>query len=408
MKLPYPALRLLCVNDVYKPSQFSKLKTIINKSTNNSQTGITTTSILPDTQYENFDESKHQSKQMVTKLVMNGDFLGGSAFAAAQRGESIIDILNHLNVDYFTMGNHEFDYGAERVCELMKLSNFKWLGSNVRHTIDKKLFCGTYDTDTFEVPLHDFGNTSKALYNGIENGNSNGNGEHHNWSTTSNGNGEISNKKVKDSVLVGVFGLCTQDTPNLAYPGPSVIFEDTILHAKRCVTILKNKGCEYIIALTHVEMNKDKEIADIPGINLIIGGHEHTPFYLIHHNATIVKCGQNIDHLGILDLSFTRNHLGEIVTTNSFQLYPTDCVQYDHEIDTIIHKWDQFLPAKNEEILCHVGDFPVSTKSLELRSRETAFACMVADAICWSYRENSPFYSELHNHEAGMLVRWRW
>lgn len=49
-------------------------------------------------------------------------------FTAAHQGESIVDILNHLDLDYFTLGNHEFDFGATRVGELMRMSNFKWLG----------------------------------------------------------------------------------------------------------------------------------------------------------------------------------------------------------------------------------------------------------------------------------------
>jgi 2',3'-cyclic-nucleotide 2'-phosphodiesterase (5'-nucleotidase family) len=49
-------------------------------------------------------------------------------YTAAHQGESILDILNHLDLDYFTLGNHEFDFGANRVGELMRMSNFKWLG----------------------------------------------------------------------------------------------------------------------------------------------------------------------------------------------------------------------------------------------------------------------------------------
>ena len=55
----------------------------------------------------------------ITKLVLPGDFLGGSMFAAVHQGASVVDILNHLGVDYFTLGNHEFDFGSEQVKVLM-------------------------------------------------------------------------------------------------------------------------------------------------------------------------------------------------------------------------------------------------------------------------------------------------
>ena len=40
-------------------------------------------------------------------------------FAAVHQGASVIDILNHLGVDYFTLGNHEFDFGSDQVRVLM-------------------------------------------------------------------------------------------------------------------------------------------------------------------------------------------------------------------------------------------------------------------------------------------------
>ena len=38
------------------------------------------------------------------------------------------------------------------------------------------------------------------------------------------------------------------------------------------------------------------------------------------------------------------------------------------------------------QVLCCVGDHPLSSLSIDLRAHETAFACLVADAVCWSYR----------------------
>ena len=71
----------------------------------------------------------------VTKLVLPGDFLGGSMFAAVHQGASVIDILNHLGVDYFTLGNHEFDFGSDQVRVLMDLVN------NSIFVLRYKLFC---------------------------------------------------------------------------------------------------------------------------------------------------------------------------------------------------------------------------------------------------------------------------
>jgi 5'-nucleotidase/UDP-sugar diphosphatase len=85
-----------------------------------------------------------------------------------------------------------------------------------------------------------------------------------------------------DVVRVGVFGVCTQYTPVLSDPGETVVFEDVLEHARRCVDILIAKKCDFIIGLTHIELENDKILAENLDIDIIIGGHEHTPFHIDH------------------------------------------------------------------------------------------------------------------------------
>ena len=219
-RLPRPAtaaphLRLLCVNDVYKPERLSQFRTLSLAS--RAQLAGTT----------------------VTKHVFPGDFLGGSVFAAGHEGASVVDVLNQLEIDYFTHGNHEFDFGAERVAELMDQSTFPWLGSNVRHADTKELFHKTLDVDTFDVPV-------------------------------------ISSSSASRAVKVGVFGVCTECTPSLADPGDSVVFEDPVAHAARCIALLRGPAhaCDVVVGLTHVELPVDRSIAALPGVDIIVGGHE--------------------------------------------------------------------------------------------------------------------------------------
>eukprot|EP00644_Phytophthora_capsici_P003181 jgi/Phyca11/504342/fgenesh2_kg.PHYCAscaffold_7_\ len=71
----------------------------------------------------------------VTLLVtLNGDFLSGSEMGERFKGAHMIDLMNHLGIEYVVLGNHEFDFGADELKERMKESTAKWFGSN-----DKKL-----------------------------------------------------------------------------------------------------------------------------------------------------------------------------------------------------------------------------------------------------------------------------
>lgn len=71
-------LRLLCINDVYKPEKFALVKTM---------------------------KPLYKGKGM-TKCILPGDFVGGSLFASKFKGESMIKVANAVGFDYATLGNH--------------------------------------------------------------------------------------------------------------------------------------------------------------------------------------------------------------------------------------------------------------------------------------------------------------
>lgn len=159
-------------------------------------------------------------------------------FAAAHQGESVIDVLNHIDVDYFTLGNHEFDFGAPKVAQLMGMSNFRWLGSNIRDSGSRKLFSTVLDTDVFDVKIQgrNGANGSKVDINGTYNGTDNGslegveNGAEREGGDVNKGINGINGVQTEgtggavggDTVRVGVFGVCTQFTPMLSDPGEEV------------------------------------------------------------------------------------------------------------------------------------------------------------------------------------------
>jgi len=51
--------------------------------------------------------------------VSCGDFLQGGNAGALSRGQYIVDIMKEVGYDAVTLGNHEFDYGTDRMKELL-------------------------------------------------------------------------------------------------------------------------------------------------------------------------------------------------------------------------------------------------------------------------------------------------
>lgn len=53
-------------------------------------------------------------------LVSNGDFVQGMTVGAISKGQYVIDIMRAMNYDAITLGNHEYDYGMERLFQLLR------------------------------------------------------------------------------------------------------------------------------------------------------------------------------------------------------------------------------------------------------------------------------------------------
>ncbi|SFN24709.1 Calcineurin-like phosphoesterase [Nitrosospira briensis] len=65
-------------------------------------------------------------------VVHSGDFLGPSRTGTTKEGrQAMIKLLNNLGVNYCVLGNHEFDYGPDKLADHLKKAKFKVLLSNV-------------------------------------------------------------------------------------------------------------------------------------------------------------------------------------------------------------------------------------------------------------------------------------
>lgn len=60
-----------------------------------------------------------QSDSAYSCIVSSGDYLQGGSVGAFSRGQQIVDIMQSVGYSAMTLGNHEFDYGIERLRQLM-------------------------------------------------------------------------------------------------------------------------------------------------------------------------------------------------------------------------------------------------------------------------------------------------
>ena len=204
-------------------------------------------------------------------LLDAGDAIGDTLIANETKGEAVLQMMNALGYDAMTIGNHEPDFTAERLRELVDKARFPVLAANVRDRKTGALFAKPY------------------LIREIA------------------------------GVRVGILGLAYPNTPlttakkNVA----ELEFSDIPPVAAEFVPKMRKEGAEIIIALTHYGLGADLKLAkSVPGIDVIVGGHSHNRVQpaIKEGETLIVQAGAHGSDLGRLDLTISN---GKIIRSES-------------------------------------------------------------------------------------------
>ncbi|WP_429668304.1 bifunctional 2',3'-cyclic-nucleotide 2'-phosphodiesterase/3'-nucleotidase [Bacillus gobiensis] len=203
--------------------------------------------------------AQHRAQYANTLLVDNGDLIQGNPlgeYAVKKMSEGIkngsvvhpiIDVMNKLNYDAGTLGNHEFNYGLDFLEGTLKGAKYPIVNANVL-TMD-----GKHKYEPYKIVEKTF--------------------------KDKNGN----EQKVK----VGYTGfvppqILTWDKQNLQ---GKVQAEDIKKAAEKVVPEMKAKGADIIVALAHTGIEKTEQpegsenmvfdLSKVDGIDAIVSGHQH-------------------------------------------------------------------------------------------------------------------------------------
>jgi 5'-nucleotidase len=269
-----------------------------------------------------------------TLFLLAGDTLSPSIESNTYKGAQMIEAWNTAGLDYATFGNHEFDFGPDVLRQRMTESKFKWLAANVTDKTTGKLF-----GDTPEFIVREF-----------------------------------------DGVKIGLFGILLPETLQTSRPGPNIDITDPCATAARVIPKIHAAGAQVVIALTHLSMAEDKQLARCSGVDVIIGGHEHTLLESMAGRAPIFKMTSDARELGRIDLNINRA-TGKLESMD-WQVIPvTKDTADDSSFAAINEKYGELLKSLEQAI--GRTDVKLEMKSEDVRTRETNMSDFIADA----YRE---------------------
>ncbi|UJZ87017.1 metallophosphoesterase [Heyndrickxia coagulans] len=200
-----------------------------------------------------------------TMLFDDGDLLEGNEMAAyaarrpLKKGEvhPFIRVMNHLNYDAATVGNHDFHYGLDFLKQTISGAKFPFVNANIYYNFEKN---DTDDQNFFKPYV-------------------------------------ILNKKVEDRhghshhLKIGVIGFVTPSVIEWEKPslGGKVKAKDILHTAAWFVPRMKAEGADLIIALAHCGVDPAAKqpfytgdavylLSEVKGIDAILFGHQHRVF----------------------------------------------------------------------------------------------------------------------------------
>lgn len=272
-------------------------------------------------------------------LLDAGDTFHGTTFVGLSRGESILRILNAMQYDALTAGNHDFNYGTARLLELAGMAQFPVLGANV----------------------------------------------------TRNGQPVLTPYLIREfgPLKVAVFGLTTTETYYKTHPSniTGVTFEDPIATARRLVAELRTQA-HVVIALAHLGIDEDttditaRELAQqVPGIDLIVDGHSHSvlPNGLVINGTPIVQAGQYDQALGIVEVEYRGGRVTR-VTPSLIMKADAGALPEHPRVLALIDEAQQDNRPILEEVVTQTAEELDGQRS-SVRTRQTNLSRLIAAAM---------------------------
>ena len=305
--------------------------------------------------------------------VDGGDFSMGTLFQtiyATQAPE--LKALGAMGYDVTTLGNHEFDYRASGLAQMLETAASS--GSPVPAIVQSNgtVLDGT-GSQELKQAMEDYGVENHLII-------------------------------TRGGVNYGIFGLMGVDADACA-PMSGMEFEPVADAARREVAALEEElaeleGPSLIVCLSHTGTDggkgEDYELAKaVDGIDVIISGHTHSTLeQTIEVNGTlIVSCGEYTTNLGVLELKLDD---AGAVTDYNYRLVPVDeTVKENTKLERLAQS---FQPMVEKEYLSEFGltfdqvlarsdfDFtPISQFGKE--HREDTLGNLIADSYIYAVQK---------------------
>ena len=280
-------------------------------------------------------------KNKNTFFTHGGDAISPSILSSIDQGKHVIEILNDLELDFMTLGNHEFDFGPDVAKQRISEAKFTIISTNV------------FENGKTRIP------------------------------------GTIESKLVEvDGYKVGFIGITTPETVEVSSP-MHVEFLPIVESAHGAITKLKEQGADFIVALSHTRIGENFTLlkANI-GIDLLLGGHDEVVLNYYDDVSAMVISKYEAEQIAVVDIDMELikyNGTSRLKWTPHFKNIDSAFVVPD---PATYKKVQGITKSMHEEFDVVIGKTGVEldTHRAKVREIETAFSNFMVDAMREKYK----------------------
>ncbi len=300
------------------------------------------------------DDTRAESEN--TLLVDLGDTLQGGTLGSLSQGSIIYDLMNKMGYDIVELGNHDFDYGASRLWELLDKAEFDVVLCNVSYT-------GKKEDHLKDIPAYTI--------------------------------------RDMQGTKVAFIGVLTPET--LTASTPAYFQEDgeyvydfsggdngkaLAEKVQKAADDARAEGAEYVIVLSHLGSVPENApydaislIHNTRGIDAVLDGHSHS--------VIIAEAYPNADGEDVVlsSVGTKMANVGELIITPDGEIHTLLLAEYDRE-DTAMADAVANAKAELQGILDRkIGNLPFDMPITDendirmIRSREKPIGNFCADAV---------------------------
>ena len=295
--------------------------------------------------------AKFESLGAKVYLVDAGDFSQGSVYVISTKGMAAVELMSAAKYDVVTIGNHEFDFGYEKLMENLKDVPFTTICANV--TLDETGEPILPPSTVIETP---------------------------------------------DGLKLAFVGIETPETATKVNPGliNMISFSafDNLYTSTQAAIDAVRADADLVFGVFHLGVDKESSLnayrsidvlKKVTGVDFVIDGHSHAEMTAGQHGEPVQSTGTKFANIGVIVID------NETKAIEANYLIPTNLGSQLYSFNFI----DEDVKAKADEIKAAVDaeyNAVFATTEVELngakapgnRTEETNLGDLITDALLWS------------------------